>query len=902
MTGAQPQEWDAIRSALASQYTVERELGHGGMATVYLAHDLKHGGRPVALKVLALDLGSALGPERFRREIDTAARLQHPHVLSVFDSGEAAGRLWFTMPFVEGESLRDRLTRERQLPVSDAARIAREAAHGLHYAHRHGVVHRDVKPENILLTEDGTTLVADFGIARALSAGASAADRGQDTGAGRLTGTGLSIGTPTYMSPEQAAGDPEIDPRSDVYSLGAVLYEMLTGEPPFTGPTPQAVIAKRLATAAPSARVTRQGIPLALDAAVARALATAPADRYATAADFAQALEAALVPSGITETATMRAHSHRRVPTGFMLLVIGLLLGSGALFAWSRTRSDNGGEAASGSGSSSTAVRRVAVLPFENLGRPEDAYVVDGLTDEIRGRLGSIPGLVVIARASSNQYRATTKSPQAVANELGVRYLLTGTVRSEPAAAGHPGRVRVAPELVEITGGGQAPASRWTASLDASMADVFAMQSDIASRVAGAMDVALTGGTRERLAAVPTRNPAAHDAYLRGMAIVLSPEPATIRRALGYFTQALALDSTFAEAWAQRAIAAAGLYANGVATSALAQEAKTAAERAVALAPERAFSHRARGNYYRMIERRPDSALSELQVARRLDPGDAVILSTLATTERSAGRIADAVRDGEASVALDPRSMPVTRSLALSLVWARRNDEARAVIARALTLAPSDVQSRQLAAMVELTQGDLAAARRVLAAAPPDADPAALAAFMGNANDLYWVLDDAGQRRLLSLQPDAFDDDRATWAVVLAQTYALRGDAARARAYADSAQVVFAAQLRDSPQDAQLHALNGLSLAMSGRVADGVAESVRATALGPVSRDATIGAYAQHLLVRVYLLAGQPEKALDALEPLLRIPYHLTPAWLRIDPNFAPLRGNPRFERLAAGK
>jgi serine/threonine-protein kinase len=231
------------------------------MATVYLARDLKHD-RLVALKVLRPELAATLGPERFQREIHFAARLQHPHVLSVYDSGEAAGRLWFTMPFVEGESLRDRLRREGQLPLDDALRVARETAEALGYAHEHGIIHRDVKPENILLTRDGNTAVADFGIARAI--GGDAGDR--------LTATGLSVGTPAYMSPEQAAGATELDARTDVYALGCVIFEMLTGEPPFTGTTPQSVIAKRFAGPAPSVAALRDTVPDWLDAVVARAL------------------------------------------------------------------------------------------------------------------------------------------------------------------------------------------------------------------------------------------------------------------------------------------------------------------------------------------------------------------------------------------------------------------------------------------------------------------------------------------------------------------------------------------------------------------------------------------------------------------------------------------------------
>ena len=240
---------------MADRYVIERELGRGGMATVYLAHDLKHD-RRVALKVLHPELAATLGPERFLREIRTTARLDHPHILPVHDSGETHGQLWYTMPYVEGESLRDRLRREVQLPVEEAVRLTREVADALDYAHRHGLVHRDVKPENILLS-DGHARVADFGVARALDA----------AGGSQLTETGMSVGTPAYMSPEQASAG-QMDGRSDIYALGCVLYEMLAGEPPFTGLTPQAILAKRVLEPVPHVRTLREGVPEPLEQAI----------------------------------------------------------------------------------------------------------------------------------------------------------------------------------------------------------------------------------------------------------------------------------------------------------------------------------------------------------------------------------------------------------------------------------------------------------------------------------------------------------------------------------------------------------------------------------------------------------------------------------------------------------
>src|SRR5437867_6600367 len=269
-----------LQAALADRYTIERELGRGGMATVYLARDRKHH-RQVAIKVLKPELAAALGPERFLQEIEIAAGLTHPHILPLYDSGEATGLLYYVMPYVEGETLRNRLDRAGQLPLAEAVQITREVADALSYAHGHDVVHRDIKPENILL-EAGHAVVSDFGIARAITAAAG----------GNLTETGIALGTPGYMSPEQGAASARVDERSDIYSLGCVLYEMLAGEPPYTGPSAQIVMAKRLTDPVPSVRRLREGIPSAIDAAVSRALAKAPADRFATAAEFVVALAA----------------------------------------------------------------------------------------------------------------------------------------------------------------------------------------------------------------------------------------------------------------------------------------------------------------------------------------------------------------------------------------------------------------------------------------------------------------------------------------------------------------------------------------------------------------------------------------------------------------------------------
>ena len=883
-----------LAAGLRDRYVLERELGRGGMAVVFLAHDLRHD-RPVALKVLHAELAASVGAERFEREIRLAARLQHPHILTVLDSGQAAGQLWYTMPYVDGESLRERLLRECQLSLEEALRIARETAQALQYAHEHGVIHRDIKPENLLLTADDNVLVADFGIARPLGVEE------------HLTGPRTSVGTPAYMSPEQGSADKALDARTDVYSLGCVLYEMLAGEPPFTGPTAQAIFTKRLTEPVPSVRKARPGVPEAVEAALLRALTPIPADRFATAVQFAQALPPMLTAPTLASVTVDTASSGsapargpspplvagaRRLPVTGIGLGLGFLLGLGVFFGWQR-RPPGVDE--------STGPRVLAVLPFENLGDSADGYFADGVTDEVRGKLSRLAGLEVIARGSSNEYRHTPKRPQEIARELGADYLLTATVRWEKAAGG-ASRVRVTPELVDVRPG-RAPRTRWQEPFDAALTDVFRVQADIAGRVAGALDVALGDSARRELAARPTVSLAAYDAFLKGEAASQNmsvADPAGLRRAIAFYEQAVALDSTFVPAWAQLARTRATLYFNSTPTPELAAQARHAAERAQALGPDRPEGQLALGAYYAMVTGDNRRALAAFEAGLTLAPNHIDLLGVAALAEEARGRWDAALQHLAKAGSLDPRSASTARRTGIPLLWLRRYPEATAAMDRALALAPTNLGIIEDRAMLALARGDLAGARAVVRTALAAVEPAAVLAFFGNYWDLYWVLDDAQQQQLLALPPSAFDNDRVTWAIVRAQTYQLRGDPAQARVYADSARLAIEEQLRAAPDDGQRHAFRGLALAYLGENAEAIAEGKRAVALWPLSRNAFDGAYIQHQLVRIYLLAGEPEKALDQLEPLLKIPCYLSPGWLRIDPTFAPLKGNPRFEKLLA--
>ena len=473
-----PDALSRVTAALAGRYEIERELGRGGMATVYLARDRKHD-RPVALKVLRPELAAVLGAERFLREIRLTARLQHPHILTLIDSGEADGLVYYAMPFVDGESLRDRLERAGPLALEEAVQIVRAVAAALDHAHRQGIIHRDIKPENILLHQ-GEAMVADFGIALALSGIAG----------DRLTETGITLGTAAYMSPEQASAEPDLDGRTDVYALGCVTYELLAGEPPYTGPTAHAIIAKCLSAPIPRLSTVR-AVPPGVERAVSRALAKERADRFPTAGAFAAALGAAPAGNGWPP--------RRWLGIGAAALLAGLaavvwLSGLGAALAAKLTLGRGPG--------------RVAVLYFDNLSPDSgDAYLADGLTDEIISRLGEVARLTVQSRAAVKRFRGhAADDPASVGRALGVSHLVTGSVRRAGA------RVRVAVELVNAGSG----ARLWGTTLDRADGDVLAIEDDIAQAVAGGVIGRLAPAERAALTQRATRNPEAYDHYLRG--------------------------------------------------------------------------------------------------------------------------------------------------------------------------------------------------------------------------------------------------------------------------------------------------------------------------------------------------------------------------------------------------
>jgi serine/threonine protein kinase/tetratricopeptide (TPR) repeat protein len=576
-----------LASGLTGRYEVERPLGEGGMAVVFLARDLRHE-RTVAVKVLRPDVSAEIGAERFLREIKMAARLTHAHILPVFDSGEADGLLFYVMPNMEGQSLRDRIEREGQLALEDALRITAEVASALDYSHRQQVIHRDIKPENILLHE-GAALVADFGIGKAVSAGKS------------ITHTGLAVGTPAYMSPEQASGEMSIDGRSDLYSLGCVLYEMLVGEPPFTGPNAQAIIAKRFVSPVPSVKITRD-VPDVVEAALSRALSRSPADRYRTGADFADSLRSIL-------------------RTGEMTAV--------------RPAADT---------KSAPGPKAIAVLPLANMSAdPENEYFSDGMTEEIINALAKVPGVQVASRSSSFAFKGKKDvDARQVGERLGVTSVLEGSVRK----IGN--RIRIAAQLVNVENGYQL----WSETYDRQMEDVFAVQDEISRSIVEALKVQLVGTSAQVVA--PTKNLEAYTTYLKGRYHFNKFSEQSLRKALDLFQHALLQDPGFARAYAGIADVWCDLADDWVAPDEAYPRAKAAAERALQRDPDLADAMISIGKVLCWHEWKFAEGADLLERAVSLSPNNSEAQWVLGTALPTIGRMGDGVQAVRKAVELDP--------------------------------------------------------------------------------------------------------------------------------------------------------------------------------------------------------------------------------------------------------
>jgi len=742
---------DQLQRTLGDNYSLERELGGGGMSRVFVAEETSLG-RKVVVKVLPPDLAASVNVERFRREIQLAAKLQHPLIVPVLAAGISDGLPYYTMPFIEGESLRARISRTGELPIHDAVRIMRDMLSALSYAHEHGVVHRDIKPDNVLLTGQHA-VVADFGVAKAISASTN-------PGAS-LTSLGVALGTPAYMAPEQAAADPTTDHRADLYAVGAVAYEMLTGQQVFSARSPQAMLAAHVSEAPEPIQKRRATVPPALASLIMRALEKHAADRPQSAAEMLAQLDAAVTPSGATtpHTGSMPARKAGSSSRSIWMVAGGaallLLLGSSGWYWRAHSRWGGAAAAADAAGVALPAagISTVAVLPFSSTGGvAKDEYFSDGMTDELAHALSRLPSVRVAARTSSYAFKGKSAPVQEIGKVLNVAGVIEGTVRR----AGD--RLRVTAQLTSAADG----LVLWSGTYESRGRDVFQIQDSLTKAIVGAIAPALRGEKASTVASASrgTENAEAYDLYLKGHYFWAKRGAANLNRAIGYFKEAIAKDPAFARAHAGLAMVyvvlpgytatnADSIFTLGIQSgtralgidSTLADahmaialaltsefkltEAARYFESAIRLEPGNATAHLWYGVMFRFLGDE-DNDVAELRRAAELDPLSPVIGGNLANSYYVARRMPEAIAQARRVLEIDSTVYTATySSLGLAYLFSGKPDSALVAFETEYRLNPEVPGSRGRMVLGYAATGRWQDAERIRAAISRERGPAA---------------------------------------------------------------------------------------------------------------------------------------------------------------------------------
>ncbi|MGH7627918.1 MAG: protein kinase domain-containing protein [Gemmatimonadales bacterium] len=717
-TSASRDTYQRLQAALAGRYSLTRELGHGGMSTVFEAKDIRLD-RTVAVKLLDRAVTGTIGVERFIREIAITARLQHPHILTLIESGKEDGLVYYVMPFVGGESLRERLAREPRFPVAEAIWIAREVADALAYAHAQGVVHRDIKPENILLS-GGHALVADFGIARAIE---SCNVCGPSAG---ITAVGLPIGTPAYMSPEQAEGRPDVDGRSDVYSLGCVLFEMLAGRPPFMGRNARTVMTQHVTTPPPSLLELRPGLSPGVMDAVERAIAKDPEERFPTAKEFRDLLQL-LAASEVVEQATppearasgagrrqltppsvaaVPASPETETPRGSrtgLWLLLGAALAALALgIAMITGDPPPAGTAGTATQTAQPRAASIAVMPLADYGSDSNsAFLSEGLTEELIAQLAGVRGLKVISRTSVMALAGKGLTIPQIADTLGVDHVLEGSVQRSGD------RIRVTLQLIDA----RTDAHLWAESYDRNVSDVIEVRREIAGKVGTALRMKVPG-LESNVSPAEVASSPAYEAFLRGGYWVSRPTPDGLNQAIQAFTEAIRLDSTYAPAHAGLSEALRSWvhlgYPGGREPYATFAEAGRHAERAIALDPEAGAGYMERGLVRAFGWAPSASMLADFERGVALLPNSGPTHLAYSLGLAREGRYPDALAAAQRAAQLDPLAPAVRAVLSLTALGARRHDIAIAENRRALALEPGFAGGHAIEALAHVLDGQAA--------------------------------------------------------------------------------------------------------------------------------------------------------------------------------------------------
>ena len=877
------------------------------MGEVFRAHDTKLG-RDVALKVLSED--AARDPERqarFVREARSIAALKHPNIVTVYSVEEADGLTFLTMELVEGRSLSElipiegmRLDRffEYAIPLADA----------VGWAHDHGITHRDLKPANLMVDSDGRLKVLDFGLAKvfAMGSGLETAEtvvRTHDTAAGRI------LGTPAYMSPEQAEGK-AIDNRSDIFSLGVVLYEMATGKRPFEGDTPISTISSILKDQPKSVSDLRPANPRELGRIISHCLEKNPERRFQTAKDVRNELEELRREVNSGELADVSAadiaasergrgstrHSSRS------LAIAGVVIGVVLVAGWFAMRNrdhtipklpekPSTHAAASGAAASETKRQMTVVFPFQNLGPADDAYFATGVTEEITSRLASVSGLGVISRTTAENYSRSGKTTKQIGADLGVDYVLDGSVRWAKTPDGK-GRVRITPQLVRVSD--DTPV--WTDTYDREVSDIFDVQTDIATHVVDALGVTLQGGERERLGERPTQNMEAYQDYLRAKSINCDITADCDPEVTRLLTKAVTLDPGFLAAWCELVKHHALWYHIGFdRTEARLASARDALKHAESIDSSHPLTRLARGYYYYYGYRDYDRALAEFTAAAAARPNDADAIFSVALIKRRTGDLEQAGMGLEKAVALDPKNVMYLENLAANYTGLRQADLAVATYGRAYAVNADPAMLNDMIIAELHLRGDMAEARRLLSRAP---DPN-IVALAPAAYEIYADERDFAKAITVLRGMDVpVPSVRAMVKAYVGITEAKANGLDAARADLEKAASELEAQLKTSPSDYQTRGTLAVTYAYLERPDDALREA--RTGADLVAKDAFSGPSALETLAVVCARTGHTEEALDLIERLLGMNYEdpLTVAKLRMSFLWDPLRENPRFKEI----
>jgi serine/threonine protein kinase/Tfp pilus assembly protein PilF len=863
-------------------YELLEEIGRGGQGVVFRARQ-KSLNRTVALKVISLgQWASKAHLRRFRLEAEAAARLEHPGIVPIHEVGERDGSCYFSMKFVEGGQL-DEVVRRTPMSIRQAAELIAKVARTVHYAHEHGILHRDIKPGNILLDAKGEPHLTDFGLARLVESESS------------VTQTLDVLGTPSYMAPEQALGNnAAVSSATDVYGLGAVLYQLLAGQPPFAGGATYETIKLLLDTEPRPPRQLNPKIDRDLSTICLKCLEKDPKRRYSSSLALAEDLERWLKHEPILARRTgifARGNKWvRRNPTSALLAASLMVLAAAA--SWIVWKSEF---------IRHPVTNGVAVLPFENLsGDPDNAYFAEGIQDEILTRLAKIAELKVISRTSTQQYQSKPRNLRDIAKQLGVAHILEGSVQKAAD------QIRVNVQLINA----QSDSHLWADTYDQKLTDIFGVESEIAKRIAESLQAKLTGREEHALAVKPTNNPDAYDAYLRGLAFetrgrppIHTREPA--REAIAFYERAVELDPKFAIAWARLSRVNAFLYFNGEAP---ADAAKRALDNAQKLEPNSPETLLALGYYQYQVLRDYGPAKTTFSRVSKMLPGSSEVPLALARVARREGRWDQSITYYEQAIALDPRNMELLGDAAQTYTILRQFPAALKLYDRVLDIMPNNPDLMTDKARIYQAQGNLQEAARC--PAEINEQTSSSDAFVTKIAQLQLERDYGEAVRLLQtrLAQFHFDSEYEKGRVQdwLVEVQFLAGDTAGLKVTAEAARNTFEQLYRDQPDNADIALYLSRTYAAMGEKDLALKEAERAIMLLPRAKDAVTGPGFEENLALIQTMVGENSRAISTLSQLLHTPYGLsppiTPALLKLDPFWDPLRSDPAFEKLCEEK